>query len=237
MLDSILWLWTATIVIEDTRIAYKNYLTGSQLPMTALVLEIATMISFLVMFFFTRILGSWDNLDIFGVDRIFLSKSVLCVFMLYFYYRTLFIFLPISHQLGPMLVRMKLMVKHDFMTYLRLFLISMTAGSMALNAILYPYHPLNLELLKKVVLFRGFLQLFVADKLDLERTTDDCLKTGLSHNITRPYTCVNLTDGIDFRYTEDRLRSYGVSYKCNYMSVLAWVILIQVKKIKLKKYK
>ena len=221
-------MWTATIAIEDTRIAYKNYLTGSQLPMTAPILEIITMIIFLILFFLTRIVGSWENNDFIGVDRIFLSKSVLCIFMLYFYYRTLFQFLPISHRLGPMLVRMKLMVQNDFMTYLRLFIISMTAGSMALNAILYPFHPLNLELLKKVVLFRGFMQLFVADKLDLERTTEDCARTGLSHMINRTYTCVNLTDGIDFIYDYKKLESYGVSYKCNYQSVMAWMILIQV---------
>jgi hypothetical protein len=197
--------------------------------MTAPILEIATMILFLIMFFLTRIIGSWENYTFLGIDRIFLSKSVLCVFMLYFYYRTLFQFLPISHRLGPMLVRMKLMVQNDFMTYLRLFIISMTAGSMALNAILYPYHPLNLELLKKVILFRGFMQLFVADKLDLERSTDDCLKTKLGHMINRPYTCVNLTDGIDFVYNYTKLEEYGISYKCNYQSVMAWIILIQVK--------
>lgn len=153
ILDSVLWLWTATIAIEDTRVAYKNFLTGSQLPMTARILEIIVMLTFLVLFFFVRIVSSWDDFNLFGFDRIFLSKAVLCVFMLYFYYRTLFMFLPISHQLGPMLVRMKLMVKHDFMTYLRLFIISMTAGSMALNAILYPFHPLNWDLLKKVIFF------------------------------------------------------------------------------------
>lgn len=227
ILDSVLWLWTATITIEDTRIAYKNYLTGSQLPMRAPIIEIAVMLLFLVLFFFIRIVGSWDSIEFLGMDRIFLSKALLCVFLLYFYYRTLFIFLPISHQLGPMLVRMKLMVKHDFMTYLRLFLISMTAGGIALNAILYPFHPINFELMKKVLLFRGFLQLFAADKVDLERTTDECKVSGLSHKINRSYSCVNLINGINFNYTEEKLRSYGVSYKCNYMSLMAWFILIQ----------
>jgi hypothetical protein len=202
ILDSALWLWTATICIEDTRIAYKNYLTGSQLPMKASIIEIFTMMMFLIIFFSVRILGSWNEHDLmgyFGLDRIFVSKAVLCMFLLYFYYRTLFIFLPISHQLGPMLVRMKLMVKHDFMIYLRLFLISMTAGGIALNAILYPFHPINYDLMKRVLLFRGFMQLFAADKLDLERTTDDCKHTNLSHRIYKPYTCVNLASGADFQ--------------------------------------
>jgi hypothetical protein len=227
ILDSTLWLWTATITIEDTRIAYKNYLTGSQLPMRASIIEICIMMLFLIMFFVVRILGAWNGLEIFGMDRIFASKAVLCIFLLYFYYRTLFIFLPISHQLGPMLVRMKLMVKHDFMIYLRLFFISMTAGGIALNAILYPFHPINYELMKRVLLFRGFLQLFAADKIDLERKTDDCRQTGLSHRIEQPYSCVNLTNGVEFSYSSNRLETYGVSYKCNYLSLTAWFILIQ----------
>ena len=139
------------------------------------------MLLFLVLFFLVRIVGSWDDgFELFGaVDRVFASKMVLCIFLLYFYYRTLFIFLPISHQLGPMLVRMKLMFTHDFMTYMRLFLIFMTAGGIALNSILYPFHPVNMELMKRIFLFRGFLQLFTADKQDLERSTDECRQTGI----------------------------------------------------------
>ena len=227
ILDSFLWLWTAVITIENTRIAYKNYLTGSQLPMTVPVLEIIMMNLFLILFFIVRIYGSWDSIDFFGFDRIFASKAVLCFFLLYFFYRTVFIFLPISHQLGPMLLRMKLMIKHDFMTYLRLFFIFMTAGGIALNAILYPFHPMNFELLKKVLLYRGFLQLFVADKLDLERTTEDCKHTSLSHRIQNQYSCVNLTDSLSFTYSQKKLETFGVSYKCNYISLTAWFILIQ----------
>ena len=231
LLDTTLWLWTAAIAIEDTRIAYQNFLAGSQLPMTGPLIEIALMISFLVAFFMVRIVGSWDDVELMsadtGYDRIFVSKAVLCFYLLYFFYRTLFIFLPISHQLGPMLVRMKLMVKHDFMTYMRLFIIFMTAGGVALNAILYPFHPMNLELLKRVLLMRGFLQLFAADKHDLERTNDECKRANMSHMITRPYSCVQLTDGAAFGYSEQTLGSYGVSYACNYQSLMAWIILIQ----------
>ncbi len=228
ILDSALWLWTACIAIEDTRIAYKNYLTGSQLPIKSTIIEIAIMILFLILFFFVRIIGSWDGLILLGVDRIFASKFVLCIFLLYFYYRTLFIFLPISHQLGPMLLRMKLMLQKDFMTYLRLFIIFMTASGIALNSIIYPFHPINYELFKKVFLFKGFLQIFTVEKADLEKTTDECRLTGLHHRIENStYSCVSLTDGLDFSYSEKKLKDYGVSYKCNYMSLSAWIILIQ----------
>ena len=129
ILDSILWLWTATETIENTRIAYKNYLNGSQLPVRFPIFEIFVMISFLVLFFWVRIYSTWNCTgDIFGLDRVFASKTVLCFYLIYFFYRTVFIFLPISQSLGPMLVMIKHMVKRDFMIYLRLFLIFMTAG-------------------------------------------------------------------------------------------------------------
>lgn len=63
--------------------------------------------------------------------------------------------------------------------------------------------------------------------MDLERPTDECVKTRLNSKIHGPYSCVNLTTGIDFQYKEEKLEDYGVSYKCNHISVLAWVILIQ----------
>ena len=70
-----------------------------------------------------------------------------------------------------MLIRMKLMIKHDFTTYLKLLLIFMLFGSIALNAVLYQYYPFNLELMKRVILTRGFMTLFASDKQDLERNS------------------------------------------------------------------
>ncbi len=57
--------------------------------------------------------------------------------------------------------------------------------------------------------------------------TDDCKSTNLSHKATKLYSCVNLTDGPDVRYSSDKLKQYGISYKCNNQSSMAWVILIQ----------
>ncbi len=226
MLDSILWLWTATITIEETRVTYKNYLTGSQLPLMAKITEIGIMILFMALFFFIRIIGSWDG-QLLGVDKVFASKVLLCLFLLYFYYRTVFTFLPISHQLGPMLVSMKMMIKNDFMTYLRLLLIFITACGIALNAIIYPYHPINAEFIKKTFLFRGILQIFVLDKDELETPSTQCLASGMSNKPNQSYQCVDLTDGIDFSYSNQRLNEYGVNYKCVQPSLFAWFVFIQ----------
>jgi hypothetical protein len=119
------------------------------------------------------------------------------------------------------------MMKNDFTTYMRLFLIFMTAGGIALNAILYPFYPVGYELIKRVLIFRGFMQIFAADKADLERVTDDCRRKNLSHRANTTYSCVNMTDGMSFNYNKDKLETYGISQDCNYMSIMAWFILIQ----------
>jgi hypothetical protein len=118
------------------------------------------------------------------------------------------------------------MIKHDFTTYLRLFLIFMTAGAIALNAVLYPYYPFNFELMKRVILYRGFMTLFASDKQDLERVTDSCRSSNLSSRANQSYTCVDLVDNSYFKYGE-KLREYNISGECNYQSTVAWMILIQ----------
>jgi hypothetical protein len=96
LLDSSLWFWTATIAIEETRIAYYKYFTGSKLPLRFQLIDILIMILFLVLFLVVRIVGIWNSYEEFaGSDRIFVSKALLCVFLLYFYYRTVFLYLKI----------------------------------------------------------------------------------------------------------------------------------------------
>ena len=94
------------------------------------------------------------------------SKTILCLGLIYFYYRSVFVYLPISPTLGPMLVKMKYMVRIDFITFLRMFMVFMAAGGITINAIIYPYYPLNSKLVKRVFL-RAFFGLFVSEKEDL----------------------------------------------------------------------
>ena len=84
-----------------------------------------------------------------------------------------------------------------------------------------------MEFLKKIFLFRGILQIFVLDKDELEVPSSACQHSGLSHSINQSYSCVGLTDGIDFSYSNQKLSNYGVSYKCVHPSLLAWFIFIQ----------
>ena len=47
-----------------------------------------------------------------------------------------------------------------------MFIVFMAAGGITINAIVYPYYPLNSELIKRVFL-RAFFGLFVTEKDDL----------------------------------------------------------------------
>ena len=42
--------------------------------------------------------------------RILTAKAILGIGLIYYYYRILFIFLPISPKLGPMMIRLRCMV-------------------------------------------------------------------------------------------------------------------------------
>lgn len=116
---------------------------GSNLPLRISCFEIIIILIFLILFLLVRILGKWN----FGkqnkfFDLIYLisnlildvltSKTILCLGLIFFYYRSVFVYLPISPTLGPMLVKMKYMVRIDFLTFLRMFIVFM-AGNFCKN--------------------------------------------------------------------------------------------------------
>lgn len=116
---------------------------------------------------------------------------------------------------------MKYMVQIDFLTFLRMFIVFMAAGGITINAIVYPYFPLNMELLKRVFL-RAFFGLFVTEKDDLNGR--DCKYTiDESKGV-----CSNVHDRITFygNFTE-KWKEQGFNYECPYPSVIGWAILIQ----------
>jgi hypothetical protein len=67
--------------------------------------EIILILVFLILYLLLRIIPHW-----FHSADILTSKVVLSVALIFFFYRLLGIYLPISPTLGPMLVRMNRMV-------------------------------------------------------------------------------------------------------------------------------
>lgn len=89
------------------------------------MLEVIVQTIFLALYLIFRIIGLWNLgsmsstfslvlLQTFSLCRlacqILTAKAILGIGLIYYYYRILFIFLPISPKLGPMMIRLRCMV-------------------------------------------------------------------------------------------------------------------------------
>ncbi|CAF4724464.1 unnamed protein product [Rotaria sp. Silwood1] len=224
LLDCIVWFWAASIAFENTRVAYEKYCSQSSLPLHQAVLEVMVQTIFLALYLGVRIIGLWN----FGTCHILPAKAILGLGLIYYYYRILFIFLPISPKLGPMMIRLQRMIMDDFFTFLQLFVIFMISSGVAITAVLYPHHPLNLDLFTRAFVFRGLMALFSSEMLDLKKQDNPC-----TINATNPtekeYACLRLSQGLSFSYDNAyAYQRYGIpTSKCNQPSWIAWFLLIQ----------
>lgn len=157
--------------------------------------------------------------DEFLACRILTAKAIMGIGLIYYYYRILFIFLPISPKLGPMMIRLRCMVNKfirillfffilniqicikimdDFFTFIQLFVIFMISSGVAITAVLYPHYPLGVDLFVKAFVFRGLMALFSSEMADLKNQHQSC-----SINATNPteseYACLRLSHGLSFQ--------------------------------------
>ncbi|CAF0923893.1 unnamed protein product [Didymodactylos carnosus] len=224
LLDCFVWFWAASLAFENGRVAYEKYCSQSSLPLQQTVLEVIVQTTFLALYLGLRIIGLWTV----GTCQILTAKAVLGIGLIYYYYRILFIFLPISPKLGPMMIRLRSMIMDDFVTFLQLFLIFMVSSGAAITAVLYPHFPMSLELFVKAFVFRGLMALFTSDMDDLKNSRQHCSINATSDSESE-YACLRLSNGFSSKY--DNLNSYqryGISSpKCNQTSWIAWVLLIQ----------
>ena len=102
-LDAAVCFWTSLIVIEYIRRTYILYRKYTSIPLVFKCMEILLIIGFIVVY---------ASSSIWGVKLYspYTRKVMLCFALLYFYYRLIAIYLPISPTLGPLLHRLKLMV-------------------------------------------------------------------------------------------------------------------------------
>ncbi|CAF1368592.1 unnamed protein product [Rotaria sordida] len=224
LLDFFVWFWAASIAFENTRGTYEKCYSRSNLPLRRSVLEIIIQIIFLTLFLGFRIIGLWH----FGTCQVVTSKAILGVGLIYYYCRLLFIFLPISPILGPLMIRLRYMITDDFFTFLKLFMIFMISSGVAITAVLYPHHPLNLDLFSKAFVFRGFMALFISDLADLKHQRGPC-SINATAQTERKYACLRLSHGLSFKYDNPyAYKRYGIpSQNCNQTSWIAWFLLIQ----------
>ncbi|XP_048243432.1 transient receptor potential cation channel subfamily M member-like 2 [Haliotis rufescens] len=208
-LNSVVFIWTVIIWAELVRATLVKKAKYPEVPIFWKTIEIILIMVFMLMFPIFRILPHF-----FPYVDYMTTKFIMSIGLLLFYYRTLAVFLPMSPTLGPMLISINKMVRKDFMTWMRMFLIVMVAGGITIHAVLYPSYPLTQEGIKKA-LARAFFAMFLTKIDDLEGD-EDC--NNLYRNKTIEHCSVSSsTSGT----ASDQLN------RCPYSSLGGYAIVIQ----------
>ncbi|KAG8179377.1 hypothetical protein JTE90_012073 [Oedothorax gibbosus] len=108
------------------------------------------------------------------------GKVILCIGLLYFFYRLIAVYLPISPTLGPLLYRVRLMVCVDFVNFMRMVLLVIISGGIVLQAVLYPDYPLTAELFRQTF-HRAWFSMFLTPISELEGKSG-CVKKTYSND-------------------------------------------------------
>ncbi|XP_064608406.1 transient receptor potential cation channel subfamily M member 8-like [Liolophura sinensis] len=168
-LDLIVFTWTGIILVEVMRTTFVKKRKYPEMTVVYPVLEIILIITFLGFYLFVRIIPHFVVLT--GISYQFTdyqsAKFVMSLGLLYFYYRLLAVSFPISPTLGPMLINIKRMIKKDFFTWFRMFLLFMISGAITIQAVIYPNYPFTWEMLRKAF-SRALFALFLTQIHDLE---------------------------------------------------------------------
>ncbi|GFT22343.1 transient receptor potential cation channel subfamily M member 2 [Nephila pilipes] len=163
-LDLLICIWTSLIALES---AHKMYSLKKAFPNTKMFgysLEIIYILMYAIFLFFFRVHSFKDPYG---------GKILMCLGLLFFYYRMIFIYLPISSTLGPLLYRVKEMVSVDFINFMKLVVLILIANAIAMQAILYPDYPLSIELVRKSF-HKAFIAFFMTPVEELIGTEPFC---------------------------------------------------------------
>ncbi|KAH3781577.1 transient receptor potential cation channel subfamily M member-like 2 isoform X2 [Dreissena polymorpha] len=164
-LDCVVFLSALMIEMELVWTTYKKKQRFKTMTMMSSYMDL-TLIGIFLITMLIRLLDIWH-----GISDYTRAREMNCYALIYFYYRLLGTYLPISPTLGPMLNRIKRMVSHDFVAFMRMFLIFMIVGGVTTQSILYPHWPMNLEMFKRVFT-RPLYALFRTDIDDLTGNPD-----------------------------------------------------------------
>lgn len=138
ILNTILCVWTLCIWIELVRQTIVRKRMYPEVSILRQCVEIFIIMVFVLIILVFRILPFYVEFISFMT-----TKFLMAIGLLYFYFRTLNLFLPISPRLGPMLVSSVIMVKKDFFNWMRMFMMVLVSGAVTMHAVIYPSWPLN----------------------------------------------------------------------------------------------
>lgn len=150
--DSVVCLWALLIAISYIRHTYIMVIKYSSIAFYWKVIEIILILTFACLVAVTRVFGHY-------IYDLYVQKIILSVALLYFYYRMISIYLPISPTLGPLLYRFHLMITVDFVNYMRITLVILISNSIVIYALTFPYNRISQSSIKHI-LHHGVLSLF-----------------------------------------------------------------------------
>ncbi|XP_074597217.1 transient receptor potential cation channel subfamily M member-like 2 isoform X2 [Brevipalpus obovatus] len=172
-LDYVICGWTSLIVVEYIRRTWILYRKYTSIPLVFKCIEILLIIAFIVVYT-TYTAGLELSLALSPYGR----KVILCTALLYFYYRLIAIYLPISPTLGPLLYRLRLMVMVDFVNFMRMALVIMISGGIVMQALLHPDMDVSVKVFS-MAFHRAWFSLFLTPTGDLSADTQ-CKQTYLA---------------------------------------------------------
>ena len=159
-IDVIVCIWMANIVIEHIINTFSNRHSIIKFSMFK-YLETIIIIIFVILFTLTRVIG----LQLLSPYKI---KVILCLGLIYFYYRLFAVYMPISPTLGPLLYRLRVMMLVDFLNFLKMALLVLISNGIVIQVLLFPDQPLTLDMFRKMY-HRAFFTLFLTPADELER--------------------------------------------------------------------
>ncbi|XP_035219334.1 transient receptor potential cation channel subfamily M member 3-like isoform X2 [Stegodyphus dumicola] len=167
-LDILICVWTSLIAVDSSYRIYALIQAFPNTPVFASCLEVLYMILFVIFYVALRLL------NIKGFQDPYAGKILLCAGLLCFYYRMIFIYLPISSTLGPLLYRVKRMVTVDFVNFLKLVFLILIGNGIAIQAVLYPDYPLVPEMVRKSF-HKAFIAFFATPVEELAKKDPNCV--------------------------------------------------------------
>uniref|UniRef100_A0A914X8X5 TRPM-like domain-containing protein n=1 Tax=Plectus sambesii TaxID=2011161 RepID=A0A914X8X5_9BILA len=174
-LDLVVWVWAFIAWVETLWVLFMQHqqLRFSQLNWH--IFDTTVTFTFLLLMLFFKIIGNQPEWDM-GVGA-FWGRVSAAFFLLYLCYSTLFIYVPMSSTLGPLMVRVKLMIIRDFLNYLLLIILVMASAAVVVHAIIYPDYASSPKLFHSAFSWAWF-SLFTTDLSGLTET-DTCEKYAL----------------------------------------------------------
>lgn len=152
-LDSIISIWSLLIAITNIRSVYVLVFKYSSISLYSKLMETVLILSFTFVFAITRVFKIY-------FFPVYWQKVILAFAVVYFYYRLIYVYLPISPTLGPLFYRFRAMLLVDFINYMRISTVILMANAIALQTLRYPYEDLTIESIRKAI-HKSFLAFFV----------------------------------------------------------------------------